>query len=329
MQSKYFILLLLFFPFYLQAQPSLQPTGFSFLRIEPSARAMAMGSAYAGMNGDVNTFFYNPATLDLSSAGVVSVSVLNYLADARATSAAYAHHVPKVGTIALGVRAIGYGNFVETGCGDTAGSVPSESLDCTPNGFSAGDVALTAGLSRDYTARIRYGINVHGIISRISEYRASAVAADFGLVYHHDEGGLIVSASALNVGKTFDSFGETKDVLPTDIRVGISQKLRYMPFTISVMAYNLLDIEEDDFSARQVLNHFSFGGEFRLGTAMSIRLGYNPLRNEMLRVRNRLDMAGLGIGFGLKISQFRLDYGYNNWSSAGKLHQLTAQYRLK
>ena len=212
MQLKYLVLSLIFFPFYLQAQPSLKPTGFSFLRIEPSARAMAMGSAYAGMNGDVNTFFYNPASLDPSSADVVSVSVLNYLADARATSAAYAHYAPKVGILALGVRAIGYGDFVETGCGDSA----QESIDCTPNKFSAADVALTAGLARDYTPHIRYGVNVHGIVSRVSEYRASAVAADFGVVYHHDERGVIVSASALNVGKTFNSLGETKDVLPTD-----------------------------------------------------------------------------------------------------------------
>jgi len=323
MRRTLFTLLLFLVPFALNAQPSLQPTGFSFLRIDPSARAMAMGGAYAGMNGDVNTFFYNPATLAPSSAGVLSASALLYLADARSTSGAYAHHLPKVGTVAIGVRAMDYGVLHEP--------CPYNDLaSCLGPSFSAGDVAVTAGIARDYSPRIRYGMNVHGIWSRISEYRASAVAADFGVVYHNDEGGFTASASALNVGKTLDSFGETADKLPTDLRIGVSQKLKYMPLTVSVMAYNLLDLDqEEDITVRRVLNHFSIGGEFRLGTAMNFRLGYNPLRNEMLRVRNRLDMAGLGGGFGLKIAQFRLDYGYNNWSSAGKLHQFTAQFRLK
>ncbi|MBN8588478.1 MAG: type IX secretion system protein PorQ [Rhodothermia bacterium] len=324
MKRTLFALLFFLFPFVLSAQPSLQPTSFSFLRIEPSARAMAMGGAYAGMSGDVNTFFYNPATLEPSSAGVLSASALLYLADARSTSGAYAHHLPKVGTVAVGLRAMDYG-ALEEACPDG-----NEYASCIGPFFSAGDVAITAGISRDYSSRLRYGMNVHGIWSRIAEYRASAVAADLGVVYHNDEGGFTASASMLNVGKTLDNLGETADELPTDLRIGVSQKLKYMPFTLSVMAYNLLEWEQEQaITARRVLNHFSIGGEFRLGTAMNFRLGYNPLRNEMLRVRNRLDMAGLGVGFGIKIAQFRLDYGYNNWSSAGKLHQFTAQFRLK
>ncbi len=57
-----------------QAQPG-QLTGFSFLRMEPSARAAALGGAFNAVQGDdVNAFFYNPALANAQMHRGLSVS---------------------------------------------------------------------------------------------------------------------------------------------------------------------------------------------------------------------------------------------------------------
>lgn len=311
------------------AQPTTVNSAFTFLRVEPSARASGLGSAYAGLIGqDVNTFFYNPASLNAEMDRSLSLSYFNHLADLKATTLTYAHDLPKLGTLAIGVRGLSYGDFQslsEVGLADCP-----DAAACAQETFSAGDLAITAGFGRTVSKHIRLGLNLHGIFSKIGQYQARALATDLGLAYHHPEVGFTATAAVVNVGRTLKSYATTELSLPTDLRLGISQKLKYMPLLVSIMFYNLNHIArpEDDAWAKMILGHTALGGEFSLGNALQIRFGFNPKRNQELSASPRLDLAGLGMGLGLKLSRFRFDYGYNNWSAAGRLHQISVQSKI-
>lgn len=298
-----------------------QPTdlsGFGFLRLEPSARAAALGGSFSAVYGDdVNAFFYNPAALNDAMHGALSVSYLNHLSDINAGFVAYSREVAGVGTLAGGLRFLSYGEFEEA---DEQGNRTGT--------FGASDVALTVGAARAQSERLRYGANVHVVYSSIADFNASALALDAGVLYALPEQTLTLSAGVNNLGVTLSSFGDTKDDLPLDVRVGLTKGLRYLPLTVSVMGYNLHDydsISDDATTLDNVLGHLALGGELQFAEAFGVRVGYNHRRHEALKTKSRLDLAGFGAGFGIKITRFRFDYGYNSWSENGGLHQLTVR----
>ena len=299
-----------------QAQPG-DLSGFAFLRLEPSARAAALGGSFSAVYGDdVNAFFYNPALLNETMHRHLSLSYLNHLSDINAGFIAYSRHYEGLGTVAAGLRFLSWGELQGA---DEQGNRTGT--------FGASDVALTISGARAQTERLRYGASVHLIYSSVESFNASAVAADLGVLYHIDSQQLTLSASVNNLGVTLNSLGATKDKLPLDVRVGLTKRLRYIPLLISLTGYNLHNIgdePEDGTALSNVFQHVILGGEFQFSRAFNVRFGYNHRRHEGLKTGSRLDLAGVGLGFGLMISRFHLDYAFNSWSFGG-LHQLTVR----
>lgn len=305
------------------AQPASTTSGFRFLRLEPSARAAAMGGAFSSVYGDdVNALFYNPAALNEDMHGGLALSYLNHLAGLNAGFLAYSRTVAGLGSFGLGVRYLNYGD-IERADADGAR---------TGDTFRAGDLALTLGGARALSDRLRYGVNAHFVTSGIDTYRSSAVALDAGLLFALPSQQLIASASIHHVGVTLNSFGETRDELPVDVRVSVSKRLRYVPLMLSITGYNLHDVGnvpvENASAVSQVLYHIAVGGEFELGSALRLRAGYNHRRHDELRTKARLDTAGLSLGGGLQIRDFQFDYAFNSWLQDGNLHQFTVRTTL-
>lgn len=299
------------------AQPG-PATAFSFLRLEASARSAALGGAFSAVyDGDVDALFYNPALLDETVHRSLSITYLNHLAGVNAGFIAHARHIEGVGTIGAGLRFVSWGEL----------DGYDESGEDTDD-FRAGDAALTLSLARSDQERFRYGASLHAIRSRIDAYAASAVAADVGIAYHLPEQRLTLSASAGNLGVVLDDLGTSDDALPIDLRVGLSKRLQYVPLLITVTGYNLNRIGADGRSGGAVgdaMRHVAVGGEFQFSRAFNVRLGYNHRRHEDLKTKSRLDMAGVGLGFGIRVSTFRFDYAFSSWSTLGGLHRFTLQ----
>ena len=298
-----------------QAQPG-ELGGFSFLRMEPSARSAALGGSFAAMYGDdINAMFYNPALLNESMHRSMSISFLNHVSDLRAGFIAYGLHADRIGSLGFGIRFLNWGSLTEADeNGNELGS------------FSANDVAFTVGISRIYTDQVYFGANLHSVLSNIDSFSASALALDLGIMYHSLDESFAFSASVNNLGITLSSLGATEDELPLDFRVGITKRLAHLPLLISITGYNLHDYESavpGASTVSEIMEHVALGGEFQFSEGFNLRFGYNHRRHETLKVKSRLDFAGFGFGVGLKISRVRFDYGFNSWSSFGGLHQFT------
>src|SRR5690606_22918328 len=285
------------------AQPA-DPSAFSFLRIEPSARAAAMGGSFGAIgDGDINAFFFNPALISSAVDGQLSLSYLNHVADVNAGFASFGHQYGDLATFAVGIRYLNWG------------SVEGADQDGVRTGsFGAGDVALTIGAARPAADRIRIGANVHFIHSSVARFGATAIAADLGVVFHDVERRLAVGASVNNLGVTLGSLGSQRDNLPVDVRISASARFAHLPLLVSLTGYNLHDFDPafaDADALDNILYHVAVGGEFQFSQAFNIRFGYNYRRHDELRSKPRLDFAGVSLGVGIRVRQFKFDYAHS------------------
>jgi hypothetical protein len=317
---------LLLLPLFLAAlgasAQSSRETGYDLLRLEPSARAAALAGAVGAVaSDDPMAVFYNPALLVPEMHRGLAVGYLNHLGDVNAGFASHARTVGPWGTFAAGVRFLSYGEFTRA---DEDGTTDGAT-------YGAGEAALSLTYAADLAPNLRGGVTAQALFAWLDDAGAQALAADLGVHYAVPAQRIGISASVHGLGVPLASLGAEDDRLPLDLRVGLSKGLRHVPLTFSVMGYNLHDYgggEEGASALDEALRHVALGGEFRFGEAVRVRLGYNPRRHEELATGGRLDLAGLGAGFGLHLSRFAFDYAFNSWSEIGGLHQLSVRTRL-
>lgn len=131
--------------------------------------------------------------------------------------------------------------------------------------------------------------------------------------------------------------------MPFDIQLGISKKLEYLPFRFAVHAHNLLkwdirydnpnlqqdnpflgqDTVQKNYFADKLFRHLIFSGEFYFGKNVRIRLGYNHLNRQELKVENAGAFAGVSFGAGIRIKRFKIDYGRGNFHVASGINHLS------
>ncbi len=308
----------------LPASAQRRDTGFDLVRLDASARAAAMAGAPGALGGaDPTVVFYNPALLSAEMSRAVAIGYTNHVSEISAGTLLYARDVPRLGaTLAASVRYLSYGEF--------DGADP----DGTPDGttFGAGEAALTLSGAREVAPRVRVGASVNLLTARIADARGTALTADAGATYEVPSQQLTLGASVHHVGATLASLGETTDRLPTDVRLTVAKRLRYLPLTVSLAGYDLAGIEGaaagDSSVVRRTLDHVALGGELALGRALALRAGFNPRRADDLDGGRRLDLGGVSLGFGLSLSRVSLDYAYNGWSTFGGMHQFGLRSRL-
>lgn len=293
-------------------------SSFPFLEFASSARAAALGGAFPVMtDGDVNALFYNPAALGPATDRSVALSYLNYLSDVNAGFGAGSYTVDGLATVGAGLRFLSWGTF-------EGANVFGERT----NEFGASDAALTVSAARALGSRARYGASVHAIYSALETTQAAALAVDLGGTYHFPAQQITLSASINRLGRAVDSFGATRDRLPTDVRLGLTKRLRHLPLLLSITGYDLHHAGDglpEGTTLDRVLAHMLLGGELTLHDALQLRMGYHHRRRQELATSDGFDTAGLSAGFGLDVPPLHVSYAYQSWSSLGGLHWLSLQ----
>ncbi len=285
-------------------------SSFDFLRLEPSAQAAALGGTSLSITSNQgNVLFYNPALLGEDLDGNLSISWLNHLSDLQAGALTYTQNLGPIGTGAVGVRFFHWGSITRADIyGERNGT------------FSSSNIALSAGLSRSWQSGLRYGASIHMIYASVGQFNAIAAAVDVGAAYHLPDQGFVASAAVTNTGITLSSLGPTRDELPMDIRIAVSKRLKYIPVLFGLTLHNLQNVYQIT-AVDDGFRHAIFSLQFEAIPAFHLRLGYSH-RKRNLKSDRRLDLAGTGVGFGLRVRGFQVDYAYSSWSFAG-LHQFT------
>jgi hypothetical protein len=202
-----------------------------------------------------------------------------------------------------------YGKFTETDI----------NANETGNTFGANDFVFSLGIANHLDEAYAYGINIKYAFSGIDNYGASALAFDFGLIYHAPfTEDLYFAITLLNLGTNFEYYESQGESLPLSLNFGVTKKPAHLPLELSVSFRNLTDPTEE---FTDYLKRISLGGEFSLSEALKLRLGYDFRLSESLKTTTEEKFGGLSAGTGIIWKSYRFDYSYSNFSSLGSIHR--------
>jgi hypothetical protein len=301
-------------------------TVFRFLDVPTNARMAALsGNHVALKDADLSLFQANPAYLNASSSRRFSISYINFLADANYAFANTAYHLDGIGTIGLGIRYAGYGEFDRL-----------DENNVQSGTFRPGDFAFTGAISRAVFPNIQAGASVDWIYSRIDEFTSSALTLNTGLLYRNPDNDLTLGFTIRNLGTQLSTFNGEYEPLPLDISLGMSHKPANFPVRMNVLLRQLNKWEQpigsdegDPGFGTNFFRHLVLGGEIDFSENLAFRMGYNQLQHEELSTRSNFDFAGVGLGLGIKFNKFMIDFSRSSFSELGGIFQISVTSRIK
>ena len=305
---------------------------YDFLNLTTGPSITAVGGINVSTVGDdLHMAYQNPALLTDSMDNHLVLSYTDYLADIGFGYAGYSKSFEGLANFHTGVQFVDYGQFEEADeFGNRLGT------------FSAGEWAWALGASRSI-GPFQYGAQVKVIYSRLAPgFQSVGLLGDFGGAYFGKNGLFSAGLTIRNVGAQLSGYADTgiREPVPTQVILGFSNKLKYMPLRFSVTAIHLeqpkLYVEDPNRPVERDLNgnlidnspstvdrvfrHLVFGGEFLLGQALRLRLGYNHQRRQELRSINRGGTTGFTFGAGLRLKRLLIDYGFGSYGLNGLFH---------
>lgn len=272
-----------------------------FLRILPGARPMALGEAYTAVSDDLSALTTNPSGLSRVQGRQAGFMHAELYQTAHYDFLGYTQPLGDA-AVGVGVQRMAQGGLDgRDASGQTTGS------------FGAADTAITvAGSARLPDSRALAGFGVKLVESRLADASARTFAVDAGLMRSLERAPVPVSigAAVRNLGPGL-RLGSQREDLPLTIAVGASARLAGA-FLVSA------DVSERP-HARQAA--FSVGTEYSVLPTFALRAGYAPSA-----VTPGAPMAGLGFGFGLKVSRASIDYGFTPAGDLGSSQRLSLTF---
>ena len=162
-----------------------------FLKIGIDARGTAMGNAAAGMGGNINSIYWNPAGLARHSGIGVQFGNHDWLASMK-----YQYLLAGIELKGLGV--LGFGIVSLSAPDDLVRTVAKP--EGTGEKFSANDVAFNVTIARNLTDHFSLGGSVKYIQQNIWHTSAWTFATDLGALFVTPFNGVRLGASISNYG---------------------------------------------------------------------------------------------------------------------------------
>jgi hypothetical protein len=294
-------------------------TTYKFLNLTNSARVAALGGNYLAIHDhDLSLALANPSLISPEMNHTLSLNFIDHFAGTSSGFASYGFNLSKFGSFAATMQYYSYGKSDNTNeYGETIGQ------------FSAGEYALNLGWGRMLDSVFSIGANLKMIYSGLDIYHSYGMAVDVAGSYIPNE---TFCASVLfkNIGRQLTAYTSAGvEPLPFEIQAGISKKLAHVPFRYSLLlqhlekwdlAYTDPNAPVDPFTgevpkesgldafAGNAMRHIIIGGEFIPAKFLSLRIGYNYLRRQEMKVVSRPGSVGFSWGIGLKVSKFNFSY---------------------
>ena len=204
---------------------------YSFLNLPPSARVTALGgNLITVMDDDVNLAFANPSLLNPQMHQQIAFNYNFHFGDIQNGYAAYANHFPELETtFHAGVQYVNYGEFDERDVFNTVTGT-----------FKAAEYAVTLGAGKQVDERLSLGANVKFISSQLGGFNSAGLTADLAAMYFDTASRFNATVVFKNIGTQLTPYrADNFEALPFEIQIGISKRLRYLPFRFSVIYHNV------------------------------------------------------------------------------------------
>ncbi|GAA0890853.1 type IX secretion system protein PorQ [Fulvivirga kasyanovii] len=298
---------------------------YEFLNIPYSARVSGLGGVNVSLaDVDINMAYNNPALTSDTLSGYLSFNYLSYFADIHSFSFIYQHDFGKYGAWFVGANHFDYGTIESF---DDTGADLGE--------LDAGETVIYLGRSHkagNFTA----GATLKFISSSITGYTSSAVAMDIGGVFMHPSRQLTAGLVFKNIGFVASEYTDSDAAkLPFDVQLGASFKPSHMPFRFSFTGYNLyqgdisyydaaqMQAEDEPGTFDKIFRHIVVGAELLLTKNVNLRMGYNHLIRQELKLESTSGGAGFSFGLMFRVKAFEFAYSRGGYHAAGGSNNFT------
>jgi hypothetical protein len=288
-----------------------------------SATSSVFGGRVVSLtHSDLGVWMDNPALLDSSVHQKAAVSINPYFVDIARYAVTASINPKWVDQLAIGLIYNHYGQFdYLDDVGNAEGSFTSRSY-LFQVGASKQRGLFTLGASTKLS-----GINLESSSAMLALF-------DIGGVFRAPGQELVVGMSIRNFGWVInESLGFEQSDLPFDVVLGLTFKPRYMPFRITLTAYDLPRLSEEvvpEELARSsvfapVFRYVNPGVSLVVGDLMELQLGYNYRLNETLRLNQGGFGAGWSFGTKLLLDRWQVMLSRNTYQAAGGTTFITLQ----
>jgi hypothetical protein len=299
-------------------------SGFQFLHLPTNARSAALAGIGGLSNNDASAVFNNPANLVDIPNFDVSVSILDYVADIKYNTVAFAKNFGKLGVFGFHFASLDAGTLYRTeNVVDAELGITSRSGDLGT--FDAGDMLFGVSYAKNITDKLSVGANVGQIQEKLDDTEVKNIFADFGLFFNTGFKSLTISMVARNFGPDaeFTGFTELYGIpqsvrMPLDFRFGLSydviQKANDSPHFLT----GYIEGAHPNDSRERL--HAAV--EYTLMDMFSVRGGY----------KFNYDEQGLTLGGGINYTMGnisgRIDYAYLDYGLLSSVHLMTVGFRF-
>jgi hypothetical protein len=314
--------------------PSFAQTGgdnvYEFLNLTQSGHVSALGGSNVSLqSADLNMAYHNPALLSSGMNKSIALNYVNYFAGINYGMAMYSESFPGIGNFAAGLTYLNYGTFTET---DISGIITGS--------FRASEYAFSMVYCREIDTSFSIGINFKPILSYLERYTSFGFAFDIGANWHNRNNLFSAGIVIRNAGYQITTYaGESHQKLPFEIQAGISQRLAYAPFRLSLTVrhlekYDLTyeyqtsntpaagESEKSEFF-ENIMRHVIVGAELIPHKNFYFCGGYNYQRRKELQVDSKVSTVGLSWGFGINTSLLNIEFGRATYHLAGSSTHLS------
>jgi len=294
---------------------------FEFLNIPSNARLSGLGGVNITSGFDDPTMASsNPAFVNAEWHNRLVVNWLDYFADIGLYSVNYTREFKKFGVWTANLSYMDYGDFEQR-----------DEIGFPLGTFNVAEYVFSLSHSRQFGV-FSVGSSMKLAVSDIADFNASAILFDFGGTFKHPEKDLTIGMAIKNLGFLMaDYTDESQSQLPLDIQLGITYKPEFMPFRFSLTARNLIRDEatfydpnspvggsnEEPSVGDQIFRRIVIGTELIIDENFQLRLGYNHLIRQELKLENAAGGAGFTFGFMMKIKRFEFSYSRALYHTAG------------
>jgi len=286
--------------------PNAGTTGFDFLRIPPTAREAAMGSAAIGNAGSPASFWYNPAHSLGTESPRAQIGYLNYIAGIHSGSVAYNQQLSEKQGIGAAIDYLNSGTMKRTNERDEELGTFGVSYACL-NISGAMNVAPGLGV----------GLGAQGLYGSIDTFFSLGLAGNVGATYELPVTGLRAGLVVCNLGYQVKAFQTGRDPMPVDFGIGLG----YEPSPSLTLGLDVHKPIDDRINVR-------FGIEGRVADILVIRGGYSSLGSDWTSGGGSDVLAGLTTGLGFRYRGYELDYCFIPMVELGMAHRISLSFGL-
>jgi hypothetical protein len=258
-------------------------TGLAFLKLGIGARSIAMGEAFGSLADDGTAYIYNPARMNATENGNVTVMFNKTMLDMTTNYVGAKFRIKKLG--------IGVG-LLKTSVSDIeVRNTPGAPIES----FNADNISGGISLSYEVYKNLSLGVTGKLLYEKLFIDESSGFGMDIGANYIYNN--LSVAAVVNNIG-SMNPLKIESTKLPTSLRVGASYlyKKDNMSITGAIDGFKVLD--GGSF-------HGHFGAEGGYKDFIFLRAGY----------MTGYDNKGFTAGLGLKYKTLTLDYALQLFST--------------